>query len=128
MEDLLREERLKILDLLKEGTITPDQAEALLSALMSNKTTETVQAVPKDKKAPFRMLKIIIDTNDGEKVRVNIPVEFARLLKKGKFGNVSLDEFDIDIDSLLEMINQGVMGEIVTVDSQDGDSVKIFVE
>lgn len=128
MEDTLKEERLKILELLKEGTISPDQAESLLSALMSNQKEEVQLEVQKDKKSPFRMLKISVDSSDGEKVRVNIPVEFAKLLKKGKFGNVSLDEFDIDIDSLLEMINHGVIGEIITVDSEDGDKVRIFVE
>ena len=125
--DQLKEERLQILELLKAGTITPDEAERLLSALMTQPEPEVVVA-PKDKKQPFRMLKILVDGSSGEKVRVNIPVEFARLLKNGKFGNAKLDEFEIDIDSVLDMVNQGVLGEIITVDSEDGDKVRIVVE
>src|SRR5690554_1681244 len=125
--DQLKEERLQILELLKAGTITPDEAEKLLAALMSTPEPEIV-AAPKDKKQPFRMLKILVDASSGEKVRVNIPVEFAKLLKNGKFGNTQLDDFEIDIDAILDMVNQGILGEIVTVDSEAGDKVRIVVE
>ncbi len=126
MSDYLKEERLKILELLQEGKITPQQAESLLSALMEPAAKENKVEV--QKKGPFRMLKICIDSEDGDKVRVNIPVEFAKLLKKGRFGNVNLDDFEIDIDSILEMVQSGLNGEIVSVDSGDGAHVKIIVE
>ncbi|HEY8405878.1 MAG TPA: hypothetical protein VIK67_03295 [Acholeplasma sp.] len=126
MSDYLKEERLKILELLQEGKITPQQAESLLSALMEPAAKENKVEV--QKKGPFRMLKICIDSEDGDKVRVNIPVEFAKLLKKGRFGNVNLDDFEIDIDSILEMVQSGLNGEIVSMDSQDGAHVKIIVE
>ncbi|MFA7417418.1 MAG: hypothetical protein WCZ19_02655 [Acholeplasma sp.] len=125
--DQLKEERLQILELLKAGTITPDEAEKLLAALMSTPELEIV-AAPNDKKQPFRMLKILVDASSGEKVRVNIPVEFAKLLKNGKFGNTKLDDFEIDIDAILDMVNQGILGEIITVDSEAGDKVRIVVE
>jgi hypothetical protein len=126
MSDYLKEERLKILELLQEGKITPQQAESLLSALMEPAAKENKVEV--QKKGPFRMLKICIDSENGDKVRVNIPVEFAKLLKKGRFGNVNLDDFEIDIDSILEMVQSGLNGEIVSMDSQDGAHVKIIVE
>ncbi len=125
--DQLKEERLQILELLKNGTITPEEAEKLLAALSSAPESEQ-KAVTQNKKQPFRMLKIIVDTADGEKVRVNIPVEFAKLLKNGKFGNTSLDDFEIDMDSIVEMVNQGVLGELITIDTEDGDHVRIVVE
>ncbi len=130
MSDQLKEERLKILELLQEGKITPDQAEALLTALTLSPRPEapTAPTAPTLKKQQFRMLRITVDSHQGDKVRVNVPIEFAKLLKKGKFGNVNLDEFEIDIDSILDMINQGAEGEIVSVDSVDGDKVRITVE
>ncbi|WP_025725363.1 SHOCT-like domain-containing protein [Acholeplasma granularum] len=124
--DDLREERLQILELLKEGQITPEEAEKLLSALMGSKDTEKVNK--NEKKSPFKMLKIIVDSKSGEKVRVNIPVEFARLLKNNKFGNSKLEDYEIDVDAILEMVSQGVLGEIVTVDSEDGDKIRVVVE
>jgi hypothetical protein len=98
--DQLKEERLKILDLLAKGVISSDQAEKLLSAI-DVKKPEGIE-LPK-KKAPFRMLKILIESNDGDNVRVQIPIEFAKLLKTGKF-NVNLKQADLILMNLLEMI------------------------
>ncbi|VEU82002.1 SHOCT-like domain-containing protein [Acholeplasma hippikon] len=120
----LKEERIKILELLKDGTITPEQASSLLEALGQPKEVE----VKKEKKAPFRMLRIKIDGADGEKVRVNIPIEFAKLLKNGKFGSVDFDDLNIDIDSVLEMIAEGASGDLVNIEDEDGTTVSIVVE
>ncbi|MDD3067705.1 MAG: hypothetical protein PHW37_03170 [Acholeplasmataceae bacterium] len=127
-KDNLKEERMKVLDLLSKGIISADEAEKLLSAMDKSEEGLKAEAVLVDqKKAPFRMLKILVDSEDGDKVRVQIPVEFAKLLKTGKF-NVNLSDNDIDIDALLDMINTGVVGEIVSVDSADGDKIRIIVE
>lgn len=127
-KDNLKEERMKVLDLLSKGIISADEAEKLLSAMDKSDEGLRAEAVLVDqKKAPFRMLKILVDSEDGDKVRVQIPVEFAKLLKTGKF-NVNLSDNDIDIDALLDMINTGVVGEIVSVDSADGDKIRIIVE
>jgi len=127
-KDQLKEERMKILDLLSKGVITAGDAEKLLSAMeKGSEQTYAEQQVIINKKAPFRMLKIFVDSNDGDVVRIQIPIEFAKLLKTGKF-NMNLDSSDIDIDALLEMINAGVVGEIVNIQSADGDNVRIVVE
>jgi len=127
-KDQLKEERMKILDLLSKGIISSDDAEKLLSAMeKGNDQSYAEQQVIVNKKAPFRMLKIFVDSNDGDVVRIQIPIEFAKLLKTGKF-NMNLDSSDIDIDALLQMINAGVVGEIVNIQSADGDNVRIVVE
>ncbi len=128
-KDQLKEERMKILDLLSKGVINADDAERLLGSMdrpSEEKYSEQVILNP-GKKAPFRMLKILVDSKDGDVVRVQIPIEFAKLLKSDKF-KLNLSDSDIDIDALLEMISQGVMGEIVNIESADGDNVKIIVE
>jgi len=121
----LKVERMRILELLTKGVINADQAEKLLNAL--EKTSDVVQVFKDAKKAPFRMLKINVDSNDGDQVRVQIPIEFAKLLKSGKF-NINLDDSDLDIDMLIEMINSGAVGELVNIKSADGDIVRIVVE
>jgi hypothetical protein len=130
-KDNLKEERLKILDLLTKGIIKPEDAEKLLAALGANETpvyeADPVHVVP-SKKAPFRMLRIYVDSADGDKVRIQLPIEFAKLLKSGKFNIDAIEDFDIDIDQLIQMINSGVVGELVNVESADGDIVKIVVE
>ncbi|MCK5731845.1 MAG: hypothetical protein KAH13_02400 [Tenericutes bacterium] len=125
----MKEERMKILDLLSKGLISADEAEKLLGAIgkAEVEVEETVNVISK-KKNQFKMLKILVDSVGGDKVRVELPIEFAKLLKNKKFGNFDSSDFDIDIDMLLQMINTGVVGEIVNVESADGDIVKIIVE
>lgn len=122
----LKEERMKILDLLTKGLITADDAEKLLAALGENEA-EVITEVA-NKKNQFRMLKINIDSEDGDQVRIQLPIEFAKLLKSKKFNIDSLDDFDLDVDTLIEMINSGAIGELVNIKSADGDVVKIVVE
>jgi len=120
----LKEERMKILDLLSKKIITAEEAEKLLSSL----TTDNVVDQPLPKKSQFKMLKILINSADGDDVNVTIPIEFAKLLKSNKFlGNYSND-LDFDINELLEMIHTGASGELVNIKSADGDIVKIVVE
>lgn len=130
-KDNLKEERMKILDLLSKGIIKPEDAEKLLAALGVNDSpvyeADPVQVMP-SKKAPFRMLRVYVDSADGDKVRIQLPIEFAKLLKSGKFNIDAIEDFDIDIDALIQMINAGVVGELVNVESADGDIVKIVVE
>lgn len=123
----LREERMKILDLLSKGIITPDDAEKLLSA-MNNKTEPEIIDSVASKKTPFRMLKIYVDSADGDLVKIEIPIEFAKLLKSNKFNMDKLDDMDIDIDAIISMIGSGAMGELVNISTADGDKVKIVVE
>jgi len=128
-KDEMKEERMKILELLTKGSITADQAEKLLSALGESGQSDPVVEKAVQKKGPFRMLKVYVDSNDGDKVRIELPIEFAKLLKSKKFNvGGNLDDMDIDIDALIQMINTGAIGEIVNVESADGDIVRIVVE
>lgn len=121
----MKAERLKILDLLSKNVINADQAEKLLAALQ---TPEQESFNVQPKKNQFRMLKILVDSADGDEVRVELPIEFAKLLKSKKIMKVDTDDLDLDIDELISMINSGVVGEIVNVKSADGDIVRIVVE
>jgi hypothetical protein len=73
------------------------------------------------------MLKILVNTNDGDNVKVQIPVEFAKFVKKGN-TNLKLDEFNVDVDAIIQMIEDGALGEIVDIKTADGEVVKIVVE
>ena len=125
----MKEERMKILDLVSKGLISADEAEKLLEVIGKgeDEVEETVNVLQK-KKNQFKMLKILVNSVDGDKVRVELPIEFAKLLKNKKFGNFDSSDYDIDVDMLLQMINTGVVGEIVNVESADGDTVRIVVE
>ncbi len=75
-------------------------------------------------------IRILVDSADGDKVRVNLPVAFAKGMigfgrKMG--GKSNLADYDVDVDALIEMLDQGVIGELVDITSKDGDQVKIVV-
>ncbi len=128
-KDKFKSERLKVLELLSKGKISADEAEKLLDALSEDTDEETnIITIKNSKKSPFRMIKIFVDSAEGEKVRVQIPVEFAKFLKKGKYGNVDFNEMDIDVDALLALVENGAFGELVTITSEDGNNVRIVVE
>jgi hypothetical protein len=129
-KDDLKAERLKILDLLHKGIIKVEDAERLLAALGASKaeTNDNTIELITNKKAPFRMLKVYVDSADGDQVRIQLPIEFAKLLKTSKFNIDAIEDMDIDIDMLIQMINSGAIGEIVNVTSADGDIVRITVE
>lgn len=123
----LKQERMKILELLSKNVINADQAEKLLAALSTkNEIEDNLKVI--DKKNQFRMLKIYVDSSDGDQVRIQLPIEFAKLLKSKKIMKIDTDDFDLDIDELIGMINSGVVGEIVNIKSEEGDIVKIVVE
>lgn len=126
-KDQIKEERMKILELLSKGVVSADEAEKLLAALGHNDQESGKDIVVNKKKAPFKMLKVLVDSTDGDKVRIQIPVEFSKLLKTSKFKS-NIGDVDIDIDAILEMIAEGVDGELVNIESADGDIVKIIVE
>ncbi len=123
----------KILEMLKEGIITVDEADRLLKWLEKEPSDQSKVEVivPKYKSDPKNlMFKVRIISGDGDKVNVNIPLKFAKTaLKSGKinFGNSDIQN-NIDMDSIIEMIEDGHIGEIVDITSADGDIVKIFIE
>jgi len=78
-----------------------------------------------------KMLKIHIVSGDGDKVDVKIPVKLAKLLPafKTKLHNKKVfADADVDVEEILEMLEQGLEGELVNIESKEGDRVWIVVE
>ncbi len=123
----MSQEKLKILDMVQNKTITPQEGAELLKSLEE----EPKQKSPK--KEPFRMFKIRVNSHDGDKVNIQIPLEFARVALKSKKGLPKLNKIenmdvDLDLDMVLDMIEAGTVGKIVDVESSEGDIVEIVIE
>lgn len=79
-----------------------------------------------------KILKINIKSCDGDIVKVNLPLMLVKVTcEMGKtfsmFGNSSkLD--GIDFDMIISLIESGVNGKLVEINSADGDIVEIVVE
>ena len=71
-----------------------------------------------------------VDTINGDTVKVNLPYILVKeLIKVGK--NVSFTGVDlsgVDFESVFKMVEMGVLGEIVTVKTQNGDDIRVVVE
>lgn len=127
----MNEEKLKILQMIEKGTISPQEGSELLKALKS----DTQNKIKPPKKNAFKMFKIRILSSDGDKVNVQIPLEFAKMVLKspGKKGIPKLDKLkeidpDFDFSSIVDMIEAGTVGKLVDIQSNDGDIVEIVVE
>lgn len=115
----------------------PQLAEILgvtVDELLSGKKEPTVKMVPLEERKPLEemMLRIVMDSAEGDKVRVNLPLSLVQaavdmgIQMPQLAGNASLQ--GIDLQQILQLVSQGAMGNFVEVDSADGDTVRIFVE
>ena len=92
-----------------------------------------VTLVPEDQRKDIKdmMLRIVVDSADGDKVRVNLPMALVLLAMEMGMempqvsGNDALK--DIDWAQVMELVRHGAMGNLVEVESADGDIVRIFV-
>lgn len=77
------------------------------------------------------MLRIVVDSAEG-KVRVNVPVSLLQVALDIGMGmpQISGNEAmkNVDLGQIMELIKQGAVGQLVEVESSDGDTVHIYVE
>lgn len=106
-------EKRKILQLLRDGKISVEKAESLLSQLVKEKE---------------KQLQVVIIGSDGERAHFNIPISIVSLLK----GNIiSITTFKTINDVLKEVnweklfleISRKVEGEIANIKTPRGDQV-----
>ena len=99
-----------------------------------NELAETVKVLPPEERKDIKdmMLRIVVDSADGDRVRVNLPMALVQVaLEMGMempqiSGNGALK--NIDLAQILAMVQQGAIGNLVEVESSDGDVVRIFVD
>jgi hypothetical protein len=118
------EERMRILKMVEEGTISAEDAARLLAALdQASGRTESSVATGSGAKRFFRVR--VTDTVTGQsKVNVNLPMGLVdtvlRFIPDNAQGNVRL---------VKEAVNAQMSGKIVDVmDDESGQHVEIFIE
>ena len=88
---------------------------------------------PEERKDPKdMMLRIIVDSHEGDRVRVNLPIALVEVAIEIGMEMPQINGNDalkgVDLKKILELVRQGLVGNLVEVDSADGDKVRIFVE
>ena len=99
--------------------------------LLGKKKTETLYLPSEERKDISKMmLKVVCDTADGDKIRVNLPMAAIRVFinndSKIFSGNKALE--GIDFNQIYRLVEEGMIGELVSLDSAEGDHVTVIVE
>lgn len=94
---------------------------------------ETVRLVPEKSRKSLEdmLLRVHVLSAGGDKVKVNLPLALVKMAKElgmelPQLGGVKLQELDLDM--LVTLVEKGVMGKLVEVESADGDLVEVTVE
>ena len=131
------EEKLRILKMVEDGIITAAEAQELLKALEEPADVFAPQEwqEPIRENIPYedRMLRVVVDSSEGDKVRVQFPIKAIKAILKitGKLP-IKMDGMEgVNVEELTDVVIQCLdseaIGDIVTVDSADGDHIRIFV-
>ncbi|MBO5034062.1 MAG: hypothetical protein J6C43_00440 [Oscillospiraceae bacterium] len=132
------EEKLRILKMVEEGTISAEQAKELLEALgdgeSARETAWEESVIRTDIPYEDRMFRIIVDSADGDKVRVQFPIKAVKAILKvtGKLpiqmsGDMEGVDMEAMTDAVIQCLDTESIGDIVTVESADGDNVRVFI-
>jgi hypothetical protein len=126
----LSEERRKVLQMVEEGKLSPEDGARLLTALGQADTapedTASATSAAPDASLNGRQFRVRVTNvaTGKQKVTVNIPLGLV------EFGLRFVPENDkFDPEMLRQAIRDGLTGRIVEVfDEEKGDRVDIFVE
>lgn len=129
------EERKKILGMVVEKIITPEDGVKLLNALKTGekgrKTAGTSTYTNLSRMNPTTgMLRILVTHPGTHRVKTDVRVPLALINVGIGIGAQFVPGLeDIDLNSIIDMIKSGAKGKIVEVlDEEDGEYVEIFVE
>ena len=102
--------------------------------LLSVDSTKDVRLMPENDRRNINelTLKVIVDSKDGDKVRVNLPMQLVKAALEigSKIPQIANNEHlkSLDFEQIILMVESGVIGTLVEVESADGDIVNVVVE
>jgi len=137
MEVIMNEERKQILDMLAQGKISAEDAERLLDKLQSTESHESPVREDLDRTGKLKYLRVLVDSTDGDKVNVRVPIALIRTgIKLAAVlpdeVNETLGDKGVDLSKLSELdspqLYEALRDLQVDVDSGDGDTVRVFCE
>lgn len=125
------EERLKILKMIQEGTISADEGAKLLKAL-SGSGQKTRSRSESFQQGRGRWLRVrVTDMPSGKaKVNVNLPL---KLVDAGINIAAHFVPEDVELEGIMTAVNDAIgdnmVGKIVdVVDEVDGEHIEVFIE
>lgn len=99
--------------------------------------TDTAKVVPEGKRKPFDelVMRVLVNSAAGDKVKVNLPMTLVKMAMEigvdvvpnmsGEHGQMLQS---IDMEKVVKMVESGLIGKLVEVESAEGDTVEVVVE
>jgi hypothetical protein len=128
------EEKVRVLKMIQEGKITPEEGMQLLEALEENPTAESTKPARAERSAPRqgggRWFHVRVTDLDTGKVRTNVRIPLTVVSMGLRMGAKFAPEVQgLDMNVLNEFISDGSVGQIVDVtDDEDGEHVEVYIE
>lgn len=92
-----------------------------------------VELVSEQKRKDIKdmMLRVVIDSEDGEKVRINVPMVLLQVATETGIGMLEISGSsaikNIDWEQIINLVQQGVVGNLLEIEAE-GNTIRIFVE
>ena len=99
--------------------------------------SEKVQMLSEERRKPLEDLtfRVRIDSADGDRIRVNFPMTLVKLsveIGADVIPNMTGDNAEmirnIDMNKVVKMVEMGLIGKLVEIESADGDTIEVVVE
>ncbi|MFQ3537108.1 MAG: hypothetical protein SNJ58_14690 [Aggregatilineales bacterium] len=116
------EERMKILDMIREGKLKPDEGARLLQALQQGgKRAER----PRDP----RWLRVRVIDMQTERIKVNVNLPMSVVNVGLKLGARFVPDAEVDFAAVMQAIREGQVGKVLEVlNHEEGERVEVWVE
>jgi len=146
----LREERLRVLQMVAEGKVSPEEADKVLSAMESADRVDTFRAGPPPPPRPpippsppaamatahygivpaAHRLKLVAERHDGSEVNVTWPLGKVKDLGGAlpAWAREVLAKCEVDLNAFAGLELSTGLGEVLSVSSEVGDEVRISLE
>ena len=101
--------------------------------LEGKKELPAVRVLPPEERKDLKdmMLRITVDSAQGDRIRVNLPLALLEVAMEIGMEMPQVNGTEalkgIDLNKVLEMVRLGCVGDLIEVESAEGDKVRIFV-
>ena len=98
--------------------------------------SDTVKLVPAAQRKPLDQLtmRVRVRSAGGDRVQVNLPMSLVKVAMEigvsmlPNIGDTAALFQNVDMGKLVQMVEMGLLGKLVDIESADGDIVEILVE
>lgn len=131
----MNEEKMRVLKMIQEGKITPEEGMQLMDLLEESGAPESAgrpakpeRTVPRAEGGRWFHVRVT-DLNTG-KVRANVRIPLGVVSMGLRMGSKFAPQVEgLNMEELNQFIAQGITGQIVDVtDDEDGEHVEVYIE